>query len=98
MDSLVEQRLLDDVRFAEMYVADKRTLEAWGSERIRRGLRERGIVRELAERALGVPADGEEPASELERALELLRRRFPGPPARPPPARPRTRSARAQGL
>jgi regulatory protein len=85
LGELVDQRLVDDERFAEMFVADKRTLERWGRERIRRGLSEHGVARELAERALAVAeeaaAEGEEePESELDRALELLRRRFPDPP------------------
>jgi regulatory protein len=84
LGELLDQRLVDDERFAEMFVADKRTLEQWGSARIRRGLSERGVARELADRALaaaGTAADGgEEPESELDRALELLRRRFPDPP------------------
>jgi regulatory protein len=84
-----EQGFLDDERFARLFVSDKRELEQWGSERIRRGLLARGVERALAERALaaragagspgeGAPAD-EEP-TELDRALELLRRRFPAPP------------------
>ena len=82
---LIEDRLVDDARFAEMFVADKRTLEQWGSERILRGLREHGVERATAEQALA-QADraaanaGEGSASELDRALELLRRRFPEPP------------------
>jgi regulatory protein len=105
---LGEQGLLDDRRFARLFVADKRTLEQWGSERIRRGLLSRGIDRHLVEAALaggsawpgdaapaggpGLPGDaalaggsvspgaGDEPDSELDRALALLRRRFPDPP------------------
>ncbi len=85
VEALVDQRLVDDARFAEMFVSDKRTLEQWGSERIRRGLAERGVDRELAERALAATdevdlAGGGEPQTELDRALELLRRRFPEPP------------------
>ncbi|HET9124173.1 MAG TPA: regulatory protein RecX [Solirubrobacteraceae bacterium] len=85
LGELLDQRLVDDERFAEMFVADKRTLERWGSARIRRGLSERGVARELADRALaaadGTATDGgEQPESELDRALELLRRRFPDPP------------------
>ncbi|MGH2929592.1 MAG: regulatory protein RecX, partial [Solirubrobacteraceae bacterium] len=44
---LVQQRLLDDERFARLFVSDKRELEQWGSERIRRGLEARGIDRRL---------------------------------------------------
>ena len=82
LQTLLAQRLLDDARFAEMFVSDKRELEQWGTERIRRGLRARGIDSELAERALASApgGDGDEPPSELHRALELLRRRFPDPP------------------
>ena len=83
LQELSEMHLVDDARYAAMYVADKRNLEQWGSDRIRRGLRERGIDRELAERALAssLPDSAQEPeATELERALELLRRRFPAPP------------------
>ena len=86
---LIDQRLVDDERFAGLYVADKRQLERWGSERIRRGLARRGIDAELAERALAADDDGATfagdalPAGgshELGRALDLLRRRFPHPP------------------
>lgn len=84
VQTLADQGFLDDARFARLFVADKRTLEQWGSERIRRGLLLRGIDRHLAEEALAVePAPelaDEEPESELARALTLLRRRFPEPP------------------
>lgn len=86
VQTFLEQGFLDDERFARLFVSDKRELEQWGSERIRRGLLARGIDRELAQRALESGAtskpDGtqsDEP-TELERALELLRRRFPAPP------------------
>ena len=82
-----EQGFLDDERFAQLFVSDKRELEQWGSERIRRGLLARGIERELAERALAAGggegegvSDGDEEPTELQRALALLRRRFPTPP------------------
>ena len=84
VQTLADHGFLDDARFARLFVADKRTLEQWGSERIRRGLLSRGIDRHLAEEALAVePAPelaDEEPESELARALTLLRRRFPEPP------------------
>ncbi|MFL5859735.1 MAG: regulatory protein RecX, partial [Solirubrobacteraceae bacterium] len=89
---LGEQGFLDDARFARLFVADKRQLEHWGSERIRRGLLTRGVERGLVEVALaqddpvgagpGEDAErpGEEAETELERALAVLRRRFPDPP------------------
>jgi regulatory protein len=84
VELLIEQHLLDDERFAQLFVSDKRELERWGAERIRRGLSARGIDRELAERALadGPDDDLDSPRAggELARALELLRRRFPDPP------------------
>jgi regulatory protein len=81
---LGQQGFLDDIRFARLFVADKRALEQWGSERIRRTLVSRGIDRQHADAALAQePApegDDGETESELDRALALLRRRFPDPP------------------
>ncbi|HSO99707.1 MAG TPA: regulatory protein RecX [Solirubrobacteraceae bacterium] len=77
LDELGADALLDDARYARLFIEDKRTLEGWGSERIEHELRARGIDRELAGVALGAD-DGEE--GELDRALALLRRRFPDPP------------------
>ncbi len=78
---LTNQGYVDDSRYALMFVHDKRELEGWGSERIRRGLTERGIDRDRIEAALvdheAQWAGGE---SELDRALALLARRFPTPP------------------
>jgi regulatory protein len=77
---LIDQGFLDDGRFAQLFVADKRGLEEWGSERIRRGLLARGIERELAEVVLEqTPDDQPIEETELGRALALLRRRFPSP-------------------
>ena len=78
---LIEDGYLDDSRFALMYVHDKRELEDWGSERIERGLAERGVDRGLIATALAEHerewGGGE---TEFDRALALLRRRFPSPP------------------
>lgn len=83
--TFAEQGFLDDERFVQLFISDKRELEQWGSERIRRGLLARGIDRELAERAVAPGGGGADPfadeePTELERALELLRGRFPDPP------------------
>lgn len=80
IEELVEQGSLDDARFARLFVQDKRELEQWGSERIRRGLLVRGIDRELAEEALGSDDPGMPQCTDLDRALGLLRQRFPVPP------------------
>ncbi|MFZ1996289.1 MAG: RecX family transcriptional regulator [Solirubrobacteraceae bacterium] len=84
IQTLCGQGFLDDTRFARLFVADKRALEQWGSDRIRRGLSSRGIDRHLVDAALaGEPTSDsgdDEPESELDRALALLRRRFPDPP------------------
>lgn len=82
IEVLVEQGYLNDARFAQLFASDKRELQQWGNERIRRGLLDHGIERDVAERALD--ADGDDDAeygeTELERAVALLRRRFPAPP------------------
>ncbi len=78
---LVEAGYLDDGRYALMFVHDKRALDGWGSERIRRALHARGIERDLIDDALARDelerGAGE---TELDRALAILRRRFPSPP------------------
>jgi regulatory protein len=80
ISELVELGYVDDARYARLFAQDKRTLEEWGEERIRRSLRERGVERELIEAALRETAEADG-ADELSRALSLLRRRFPEPPA-----------------
>jgi regulatory protein len=74
--TLIDQSLLDDARFARLFTQDKRELEHWGSDRIRRTLLDRGIDRELVDGTLRAEAEG----TELDRAVALLRRRFPVPP------------------
>lgn len=70
---------LDDGRFATRFAEDKRHLEQWGADRIERRLLARGIDHEVVRAALA----GCDRASELDRALALLRRRFPASPADP---------------
>lgn len=82
---------LDDARYALVFTQDKRSLEAWGNERIARALREHGVERELIEAALaearradGLESDGDAGlGSELHRAVALLGQRFPAGPAAP---------------
>ena len=77
VETLRDQGYVDDARYARLFAEDKRALEEWGAERIRGALALRGIDRELVDAA--IEADGDADA-ELERALEILRRRFPSPP------------------
>jgi regulatory protein len=74
--TLTGEGYLDDERFARLFAEDKRALEHWGSERIERSLFARGVDAEHVRAAIA----GETSASELERALSLLRRRFPSAP------------------
>jgi regulatory protein len=84
---LLEQGYLDDQRFARLFVQDKRELEEWGSDRIRRAILARGVDADLVEDALT-----EHHAGDMDRALALLRRRFPTP------AGDRRERARALGM
>ena len=78
LDELIELGYVDDRRYARLFVEDKRNLEQWGRERIMRSLGERGIDRDIAERALAEVGDG--PDEELDRACALLTQRFTRPP------------------
>jgi regulatory protein len=76
---MIETGYLDDARYARMFVQDRRQLEQWGSERIRRALASRGVEDHLIDAALAEDDDQED--DELARALAVLQRRFPTPPA-----------------
>jgi regulatory protein len=81
LDALRNDGYVDNARYALMYVHDKRELDGWGSERIRRELSARDIDRNLIENALAEhEAERGGGQTELDRALALLRRRFPTPP------------------
>jgi len=73
--TLLDQDYLDDARYAQRFVEDRRHLDHWGSGRIERKLVAVGIEPEVIEVALG----GQETATELETAVALLRRRFREP-------------------
>ncbi len=76
IETLADYGQLDDLRFARLFIQDKRELEGWGTDRIRRVLLARGADPDLIEGALTEAGANDE----MERALELLRRRFPSPP------------------
>jgi len=68
---------LDDARYAQRFAEDRRTIDAWGAERIERRLLAVGVDAALIAAALDERDTGEE----LEAALAVLRRRFERPPA-----------------
>jgi regulatory protein len=74
---LQDQGYLDDARYAQRFVEDRRTIDAWGAERIERKLLAVGIDPALIAAALGERGAAEE----LEAAVAVLRRRFPHAPA-----------------
>jgi regulatory protein len=77
IDELHHLGYLDDVRYAQRFAEDRRTIDAWGAERIERRLLALGVDPALIAAALDERGAGEE----LEAALAVLRRRFARPPA-----------------
>jgi regulatory protein len=73
---LRDQGYVDDGAYARRFAEDRRRLDSWGAERIERRLLAAGVAPEHVERAVG-----QDPRWELEAAIDLLRRRFPDPPA-----------------
>lgn len=76
IETLVTDGYLDDADYARRFTEDRRALDGWGTERIVRRLGELGIDRELVDAAVRRHDEHEE----LDAALEVLRRRFGGPP------------------
>jgi regulatory protein len=69
---LAHQGYLDDARFAVRFAEDRRTLDAWGTDRIERRLQAAGVSALHIAAALA-PFGAEE---QLETAMGVLRRRF----------------------
>ena len=74
---LVEQRYLDDERYARLFAEDRRKLDGWGMERIERRLREVGVPADVVSRVLG----SDEGHDELSAAVAVLEQRLGAPPA-----------------
>jgi regulatory protein len=68
---------LDDARFAQRFVEDRRTLDQWGNERIERKLVASGVDADLIATALSA---GDAAESQFSAALAALSRRFRTPP------------------
>jgi regulatory protein len=69
---LERQGYLDDARFAQRFAEDRRTLDAWGSDRIERRLLALGVEPAIAAAAV----QGDDDHDELGAAVALLRRRL----------------------
>jgi regulatory protein len=76
---LLDGGFVDDAGFAQRCTDDRRRLDAWGSERIARRLRELGVGAEHIAAAVG----DQDHDDELEAALALLHRRVPAVPSTP---------------
>jgi regulatory protein len=74
---LERQGYLDDARYAKRFAEDRRTIDAWGVERIERRLLAVGVEPALIAAAIDERDTGEE----LEAALAVLRRRFQRAPS-----------------
>jgi regulatory protein len=77
IEELTHMGYLDDARYAQRFAEDRRTIDAWGAERIERRLLAVGVDPALIADALGERGAAEE----LEAAVAVLRRRFPRAPA-----------------
>ena len=73
---LSEAGYLDDAAYAQRFAEDRRELDGWGAERIARRLAAIGVDREV----IAAACEARDHESELEAAVELLRRRFRVPP------------------
>lgn len=79
-DALAELKVagyVDDARYAVRFAEDRRSLDAWGSDRIARRLAALGVASEHIAAALAE----QEPEEELEAAVAVLVRRVGAPPA-----------------
>jgi regulatory protein len=69
---LLRQGYLDDERFAQRFTADRRTLDAWGDERIERRLAAAGIAPDTVAAVLGERTEDDAHQA----AVALLERRL----------------------
>lgn len=69
VDSLVEDRYVDDLRYASAYAREKSSISGWGEVKIRYMLSAKGISRDLIDRALE-DVDSQRADARLEKLLE----------------------------
>ena len=69
VDILVEERYVDDLRYASAFARDKSSISGWGSVKIRHMLSAKGISREIIDAALE-EIDEEKASSRLDKLLQ----------------------------
>ena len=91
---LREQGYLDDARFAQRFAEDRRTLDAWGAERIERRLRDAGVAASTSRPRWA----RDRPTRRARGRLDAAAPPLPGAAARRPRPRARARAPRAPRL
>lgn len=72
LQRLINEKFIDDSRYAEAFVREKSNLSVWGEYKIRATLRNKGIATEIINKALQqLPAE-----QNLERLTERLKRKM----------------------
>ena len=69
VDILVDEKFIDELRYASAFVRDKSALSGWGAVKIRYMLSSKGIPREVISEALGEVDEGKARAR-LEKLME----------------------------
>ena len=58
LDRLIDERFVDDERFARFFVRDKIRVDRWGRRKIEQALYKKGVASDISQRVLdAVPAD-----------------------------------------
>ena len=69
LNKLIEERYVDDLRYATAYARDKASISGWGATKIRYMLSAKGVAKEVISEALN-EVDESKAASRLEKLLE----------------------------
>lgn len=76
---LVEERYVDDARYAEAFARDKSSLAGWGAVKIRYMLSMKGVAKDVIDAALD-SIDSDKSASRLEKLMAARFRSLEGDP------------------
>ncbi len=77
--ALVDDKYVDDLRYASAFARDKSSIAGWGMVKIRYMLSSKGIPSDTIEAALG-EIDGGKAADKLERMVEIKAKSLKGDP------------------